>query len=344
VSTADTVTEGFTRVPQSLLRGEARFDEPLDFMVYMHLFTFSYGFGRREAHMSQAQLERFTGAAKNTIKRSLERLAAKGWIKCIEEYECARMSRKWRVMSPEDRPGRGGPGSKRTVSKPEAVQVEPGSPRTGGLSGADTLTVSKTAPYKERDPKEKTKNSLSAEVPALRDYFAEVKPFAKKESEWRAFQGLRRDFSEEQVAACVEHLQEKGVPGSGAPCHSPIGFLSKAMGQVLVQVQAEAAHRAEAEARVRAEAESIAKRQQQDEAAERDARQKEEAFYRAFPSQEAQTLAFSQFGARYPMLSQTGPMLKGLAINAWWEEQNAASSYRDIQSLAPSDLRVSING
>ena len=143
VSTADTVPEGFTKVPHSLLRGEAKFSEPLDFMVYMHLYTYSLGFGRRDAHMSQAQLERFTGAAKNTIKRCLDRLASQGWIKCIEEYECARMSRKWRVLTPEDRSGHPRPGRKRTGSATDRVQSEPCSSRIGSLSAVDTQTVSK---------------------------------------------------------------------------------------------------------------------------------------------------------------------------------------------------------
>mgnify|MGYP000470228514 CR=1 FL=1 len=81
----------FTAVTHDLLRGEAKFREPLDFMVYMHLYTYSYGFGRQTADMSQSQLERFTAASKNTIKRSLERLVKDGWIKMVEDFECARI-------------------------------------------------------------------------------------------------------------------------------------------------------------------------------------------------------------------------------------------------------------
>jgi hypothetical protein len=143
-SAVDSLAAGFTRVPHSLLRGEGRFEDPLDFMVYLHLFTFSHGFGRKDAYMSQAQLEKFTGAAKNTVKRSLDRLRARGWIKCVEEYERAQMARKWRVLVPEERSGRSGlGGSKKPGSKADSGRNEQSPERTGTLSAVDTPALSK---------------------------------------------------------------------------------------------------------------------------------------------------------------------------------------------------------
>ena len=49
--------------------------------------------------MSQAQLERYTGAVRNTARKSIERLTQQGWIECVERYEASRMSRKWKVRA-----------------------------------------------------------------------------------------------------------------------------------------------------------------------------------------------------------------------------------------------------
>jgi hypothetical protein len=146
-ATKSRVAGGFTAVPHSLLRGEAKFRDPIDFMVYMHLFTYSHGFNRQTADMSQSQLERFSGVAKNTIKRSLDRLAKDGWIKMVEDYESARMSRKWRVFTPEER--RGGPkgGKKSTGSSADPDLGEQGPTQTVDLSNLDAQTVSRVDPY-----------------------------------------------------------------------------------------------------------------------------------------------------------------------------------------------------
>jgi hypothetical protein len=316
-------SEGFTKVPHLLLRGESRFSEPLDLVVYLHLFTYSHGFGRREADMSQAQLERFTGAAKNTIKRSLERLVTQGWIKCVQEFECARMSRRWLVVAPEDRSGKPSLKRKRTEAKSDTVSREPSPPVTGGLSGADTRTVSKVDPYLERDPKEKSKNSLSVDSIELREYFSGVKPIGKRESEWRAYQGLRLDFGEEQIAACLSRLRSKGVPGSGAPCHSPMGFLSKAMGQVLSEVQEKSVKSSRVNDMFRLEVERAKLRESEDSKSEQDSRRRELAFEVAFPSVESQSRLVASYADRFPMLDQNGMVVRGLAIAAWWDEHLA---------------------
>jgi hypothetical protein len=323
-SSADPLAGGFTRVQHSLLRGEAKFSEPLDFMIYMHLFTYSHGFGRREAHMSQAQLEKFTGATRNTIKRSLDRLTGQGWIKCVEEFERARMSRKWRVLTPEDRSGgsgRSGSGGKRTGAKSDSIQNGPSAEWTGGRSTVNPQTGSKIDPFLNRDPKEKTKNSLSAEMPAICEYLASVKPFGKRESERKAFQELRQDYSEKQVAACLEYLLEKGIPVSGATCHSPMGFLSKGMAQVWGEVQAMLDRRAKVEAGVRAKAAAEVRRCAEEEAAEQEVRKRELEFVRCFPSEDARVELVARFADQFPMLGRNGPLLKNLAISAWWNER-----------------------
>lgn len=73
----------------------ALFHEPGDFMSYLHVLTYSQGFGRDTVSMSQGQLERFNGAVRNTVRKSIERLIAQGWIEYIEEFEASRTSRKF---------------------------------------------------------------------------------------------------------------------------------------------------------------------------------------------------------------------------------------------------------
>ncbi|MCC7443115.1 MAG: helix-turn-helix domain-containing protein, partial [Bdellovibrionales bacterium] len=239
---------GFTAVPHELLRKEGWFREPLDFMVYMTLFSYSHGFGRPTADMSQSQLERFTGAAKNTIKRSLERLTKDGWIKLVEEYEHARVSRKWRVFRPEDRRGpRPGRHVEEGESRGNTVRPVQSPERIPSLSKADTLTVSNVDPYIDISPKEKSKNSLSPfeprrsnegriqTAPATREsalpgelkaYLDSLRPARKRQSEYNALTELAVEFKHEDLVAALAWVRKHGLPGSGDPAHSPLAFLA----------------------------------------------------------------------------------------------------------------------
>ncbi len=134
-------------------------------------------------------------------------------------------------------------------------------------------------------------------------------------------QGLRHDFGEEQIEACLTYLRERGVPGSGSPCHSPMGFLSKAMGQVWSEVQIEQAKQVKIESATKM-AQELAKRKTEEEATiERDARLSEEAFATTYPAPHAQNEVVAQYAKRFPMLGRNGPALRGLAVAAWWTEQ-----------------------
>jgi len=206
--------ENYTRISNHLLRTPGYFSDPVDFMVYFHLYSYSYGFGRKTASMSQAQLERFTGSSKNTIKRSLDRLISDGWIKLVEDYEHGRVSRTWKVFLPEDRKpsGRVNKGN-----QSDSVQNGQCSNFTGRVSNLDTVTVSKIDTYKERRIKENTKTlSLmkKSEIPKsvlseselpenLKTYLDELRPERKRLSEWQSFQSLCLDYSAEQISVAL---------------------------------------------------------------------------------------------------------------------------------------------
>jgi DNA-binding Lrp family transcriptional regulator len=290
-----------------------RFQEPVDFMVFMHLFTFSYGFNRKDAAMPQAQLERFTGASKNTIKKSLERLESAGWIKCIGEYEHGRMARRWLIKLPDESPS---PPSKGTVSNSDTVKNSQYEPATEVLSKNDSLTLSKFDTYKE--PLQKNlKETPTLQNPALQKYFSEPMPFRKRESELKAYRELRNDFSEEQIAMTLEYLQEHGVPGSGERCHSPISFLAKAITNILRRAEAQFTERKTTINRELIEHER-ARRQLDQELTEEQALLKREAdFVRAFPEAKDQKKIIAAFSERFPMLPKNGLITRKMAIAEW---------------------------
>jgi len=340
--------KGFTRVPNALLRMDQPFSEPVDFMIYLHLFTYSYGFGRETASRSQAQLERYTGAVRNTVRKSIERLTHQGWIECVEEYEASRMSRKWKVRAIGEshltEP------SPTTGSNSDPVKNSPGQNLTRTGSKNDPVTGSKFDPYKESSNKENSKNSLSRvhagasasvrETAAgspesgeglvggignetLREYFAQASMTPRKRhSELQAYHELRHGFEDAQIAACVEYLSRKGLPGSGEHCRSPMAFLSKAMGQVLGLVHAEATKRDEAQARVERKRLAHESRLQAEVDEIQAERTREESFEKAFPTAEDQARAVARYGADFRMFARSPILLRKLAIGVWAGAQN----------------------
>lgn len=329
----------FTRVPHTLLRGECQFQDPLDFMVYLHLFTYSHGFERRDVSMSQAQLERFTGAAKNTVKRSLERLVKQGWIKLIEDYEHARMSRKWRVYLPEER---GGPNGKKIVSDLNSGTDKQRPTLKGNRSNPDTQTVSKSDPYIHRDPKETSENSLSTqsinrvrghqvpvrELPGnLKEYFAELKPERKRRSELSLFKELCLEYRLSELSESLEWLTENGLPGSGEPCHSPMAFLaSGGIRQVALFAKSE---RLDRELRTsRDQREGLERKQRaEDEAnADAEAKKREKAFQVAFPNPVDQERQILSVAKELPGLDPSSLILRSLAITRWWNQKASDSA------------------
>jgi hypothetical protein len=214
------------------------------------------------------------------------------------------------------------------VSQIEAARIEgpPVDLDATSIRGSSRLNSSKKFPQIEAEtrnpiPFKKSKNSFSCESSEIRDYFVGVKPISKWESEKRAYQKLRHDYEEDQIAVCLTYLCQHGIPVSGAPCHSPMGFLAKAMGQVWSEVQIEQDKQARATAAARHEQAIAARRAADDAAAEQDAFRRERAFAEAFPSLEAQEETVTCYANRFPMFGRNGPLLRRLAIAAWWQEQ-----------------------
>jgi hypothetical protein len=165
---------------------------------------------------------------------------------------------------------------------------------------------------------------------SLREYFAQANTTPReRHSEPHAYHELKQGFAEAQIGACVEYLARKGLPGSGERSHSLMAFLSKAMGQVLGLVQADASKREETQARMeqeRAEAddERIAlEREEQESKAEEAAQEerlaleREQAFCRGFPSGEKQAAALAKYGADFGFQARNPGLLRKLANGGW---------------------------
>jgi hypothetical protein len=173
-------------------------------------------------------------------------------------------------------------------------------------------------PYKERTHKEKSKNSLSLESEILRQYFSELKPQAKRESEWKAFEGLKADYSEADIADSLTIVIERGIGEGGTRCHSPMAFLSKAISSVLEEV---GKARAKAHERVAREEGETRERERRLEIEAREAKAwaaKECAFLRAFPGDDQQREVLAELCRKLPFKSNTEAG-RVFAITRWWD-------------------------
>jgi hypothetical protein len=209
----------------------------------------------------------------------------------------------------------------------------PGELETGGRSDAGSADVA-AGPGANPAPKKevfetrvfKKENSLSNLSEPLRSYFASVRPKGKRETEWEAFEGLKADYTEAQISECLLHVRERGVLGSGDPCHSPMAYLSRAMAEVMAKVgqEREKRERADATARAAAEAERARMEQEKREADEADAGLR--AFETAFPDASEREATILRYAAGFPFLSPTNPITTSLAIGAWWAETHHVSN------------------
>jgi hypothetical protein len=324
---------GFTQVPNTLLRSPGLFEDPFDFMIYMLLYSYSYGFGRDTADMSQSQIEEFAGVSKNRVKRSLDRLIKQRWIKLVHEYERSRIPRRWQITRPEDwKPGRKflgrqeGQETRIPVSTTDTVRIAQCPERPPALSAVNTLTLSKMNRYQESIQTKLQRNSLSeaTEFPpsgVLHEYFERTMPQRKRESELRAFKDLKQDYSVEDIGDCLAHVLRVGLPG-GQPCHSPLAFLAVGMGDVLKTVVEDRERRRR---RSEAETKKAAEERREREEAERHDREseiQERAFNRTFVGEDRQGEVIREICRKFGFPTTTGISARMFGINAWWKDLN----------------------
>ncbi len=66
----------------------------------------------------------------------------------------------------------------------------------------------------------------------VHDYFDGIQGEVKKAKEWEKFQTLRKLYPFCEIATGLSYLLNFGIPNTGVPCHSPMGFLCVGMHSV----------------------------------------------------------------------------------------------------------------
>jgi hypothetical protein len=257
-----------------------------------------------------------TGISHATVSRALGQLRERGMVELVQtDFKRGNI---WKI-------------SNRAAYTPDSEGPQNQGPRDEGTSpsnrGSSALNSSEKPPQSEgekrnsKNPK-KPENSLAQIADeTLGRYFADLKPARKLESELQAFWEIRSDYSEAEVSACFVYLGDHGLPGSGVPCHSPMAYLSKAIGQVVRDATIQAERRAATEAREQEEAEVQRRRSEEDALAEAETRRREALFLAEFPSAEKQQEALMHYSKQFPFFRSDSTVARSLAITAWWSER-----------------------
>jgi hypothetical protein len=324
---APKLQQGYTRIPNRILMHMANGElHRSEMQILLLIARFTISFQRRHAPLSKSVLERQSGLRGPAVLQAISNLVVKGLVEKIpgdqhrpnllglvfdDEWEFF-PKKKTQVSTVTTVPP--------TTQVPAQTTVDVGT--TASVAVQTPAVVAGATYFKDIETIE-NKNSLSELPEKLREYFDKLKPAKKRESEWKAFQELKKDYSAVDIVDCLALLQERGIGAGDAaqPCHSPMAFLSKAMSETLQVVSAErdkAKNRAEREKR-----EAEIKRQQ----VEADAREVEEwaakeiAFKKAFPSEEGQHEALSDLLRNLPFkaTTQAGRIF---GIGRWWDGLN----------------------
>ncbi|MGK5085070.1 hypothetical protein WDW37_17420, partial [Bdellovibrionota bacterium FG-1] len=182
--------------------------------------------------------------------------------------------------------------------------------------------VAPATPFKHI-PKYKN-NSLSELPEPLQKYFGELKPAKKREGEWQAFESLQGDYQAEDISECLELLLERGIKRRGPngeesqPCHSPMAYLSKAMGEIFGEIQSRRQKARERIEREQREAESMREHEESQAREAAEWAMKERAFVGAIPEEELQNEAIARLLGNLPIRpnSRVG---RTMGIGLWWD-------------------------
>ncbi len=318
---------GYTRIPNVLLMqmvsgGLLRSEMQVALLIAR--LTISYQ--RRFSPISKAVIERQTGLRGPAVLHALSELVAKGVIE--------------KIPGDQNRPNQFGLASAQEVlsqvSTATRVPVQTGvaAVASAPVSTANSPLVSGGTHFKYSETN-KNNNSLSSLPPVLRDYFSELKPERKRESEWKAFQELNAEYSADDIADCFAIVESRGISvnrdgiESTVRCHSPMAFLSKAIGGVLEEVQAKRSKARERAEREQREAQEKRLRMEKEAREAAEWAEKERAFRRAFPGDDRQHEVIAEFCRDLPFRphSEAG---RTLAITTWWD---GLTKYEQAESI-----------
>jgi hypothetical protein len=332
------LVRGYTRVPNSLLMrmvsGECSKHE---IQILLFVVRMTVSFRRALAPISKSVVEKFTGIRGSGVLHALAALESAGLIKRIpgnerqpsrvglqldpdwdwlqtESEQSSSVSRSASNLGRKTTQGSflsQGSNQSRDVFVPRD-RIDPVSP--GGINPTRNYII------------QNNKNSLSQVSEKLRAYIDEVTPKRKRESEIKALQELQNDFSDEDIAECLNLVRERGIgrgEGEGNEvCHSPMAYLAKAMKETLAKVNAVREKEKLRLARVQQEAEQSLQKAEEEAREKQEFEIKERAFNRAFLSGDRQQEVISELCRGMPF-SRHSVAARLFSIGKWWDSLNS---------------------
>ncbi|OFZ79979.1 MAG: hypothetical protein A2603_13895 [Bdellovibrionales bacterium RIFOXYD1_FULL_55_31] len=328
--TASKLDNGYTRLPNSILMRIVNGDLlRSEIQVLLLIARFTISFQKRHAPISKAVLERRTGLRGPAVLHAISALLAKGLIEKIpgDQYRPnllgLRFTDEWDFFGKKPGTDSGEPPVSAKTRGADATTVAPPAPvskeTAGSVAPATPAGLAAATHFKDIPTKENN-NSLCALPGPIQSYFSETTmPSRKRESEWRAYKELRQQYSDSEIAKCLQSVRGVELPG-GETCHSPMAYLAVAMNEILSTVcdkERSALRRAEEAARFEAEA----RRQSEEDAREQlEQAARERAFSKFVENQnEAEVIAQTCIKHNFPIT--TGSIARSFAISRWWSVQ-----------------------
>ena len=269
------------------------------FRLYLWLSSLAWRFPDSDGtiHASVSFIVQKTGISHASASRGLQQLKDQKLIELI----CVdfKKGNLWRVVPPFEPPRKEVPQSK----------------------GEATSKRSNTShKMREELPQIEAEIKNSQEIqkhPTLRAYFAALKPFGKRKREWESFLKLSKDFKSSEIGEALAWIQTHGVGEQKQICHSPMAYLSQAMGSVLDQINSAKNKTAQTQLNRELFNQKIHEQTQEEIDHEKERKEKEEAFIKKYPHSAEQEKIIDQYSKSNTWI-QTPELKRAWGINQWW--------------------------
>lgn len=333
-------TDGFFMISHSLFRDPLLRNLPGDaFRVYLWMCANGWRYPSSTGHIRAAvgYIAKGTGVSTATASRCLQILKGQKLIR-LAEVDFKR-GNTWFVF---DRVHPSRAKSARELHQNEGPQIEV--PRIeqhqtevpqfdkGGLSKRDRSNINLIGEPHQIDVEEKNyintkkenKNSLSeggTVESKVEHYLDGIKSIRKKESEREAFEELKSSYDLSEIERAFEYVLANGTLPAGEPCHSPVAFLSVAIGDVLARIRSFDEKAEWKKIQIEEENRKECLKASREEVEAKEYREQEKEFLRVFPTRELQEAEIAIVAKKFPILNPTGAAMRSLAINDWWSRQ-----------------------
>ena len=309
------LASGFTRLPNSILLKIVGGDlSKSEIKILLLIARLTISFKRHTVPLSRAVIERMTKVQGNVAAQSLRALEQQGFIRRIQG-DPRRPTEIGLIFNAADScmPDLG--------QAPEFERQEPCSRTSGEIPPEvknDLRSIQSPGAFLP-DFKD-SKNNINT-LSQIDKYFDDLKPLRKRESEAKAFQELKNDFPEQDIADCLERVLAQGLPG-GEPCHSPMAYLATAMADVLRIVTED---REQKRKKAEREAQAEAQKQREHEEIEHENREwekREQAFCRVFSDQDRQEEIIRELCQKNNFPINKGKAARTYVVGFWWNNLN----------------------